>query len=429
MGETLYLECNSGISGDMTVAALLDLGASEEKLISVLSTVPETRFDIHVSRVMKSGIDACDFQVHLDFDNHDHDMEFLHGTREFHHGDTQSDSDSDSNKEHSEHIHRNLADILRILDATKMTEQARATAVEIFQVLAEAESKAHNLPIEEVHFHEVGAIDSIVDIISIAVCLDDLNVTDVIVPYLMEGNGMVRTQHGLLPIPVPAVSNIVTSYQIPLRLMDIEGEFVTPTGAATVAAIMTSSTLPKQMKVKKIGIGAGKREYERPSILRAMLLSDMEEEDSSLDATEIDVIYKLEANIDDCSGEAFGYTMELLFAAGARDVHYTPVFMKKQRPSYLLTVICGKDDIPAMEEIIFRETTTIGIRRVQMERTILPRESRLVDTKYGKAMVKVCKRGQVCEFYPEYESVVLLSKKAGLPYKTMYRMIQEACEL
>ena len=233
--------------------------------------------------------------------------------------------------------------------------------------------KAHDKPIEEVHFHEVGAVDSIVDIISVAVCLDDLGIEKVIVPFLAEGKGTVRCAHGVLPIPVPAVAQIVSNYGISLQMLPYQGEFVTPTGAAIVAAICTEEQLPKRMKIQKVGMGAGKKTYELASILRAMLI-----EDSTVDTE--DVIYKLESNIDDCSGETLGYTMERLFEAGARDVHYHPVFMKKNRPGWQINVICKESEVEALEEIIFRETTTIGIRRMKLERSILQREIREVET-------------------------------------------------
>ena len=203
-----------------------------------------------------------------------------------------------------------------------------------------------------------------------------------------------------------------------MEIMNVQGEFVTPTGAAIAAAIQTSAALPKQFKIKKIGMGAGKRTYERPSILRAMLIESTEN-----DAVENDSIYKLESNIDDCSGEALGYVMERLMETGAKDVHYHPVFMKKNRPAWQLNVICDEEDIPKLEQIIFRETTTIGIRRIAMKRTVLPREQKIVETKYGRAEVKVCDLGGEARYYPEYESVIQICKENGLAYQEVYREI------
>ena len=312
-----------------------------------------------------------------------------------------------------------MREIRRIIEQGRMTERARSIALRIFEILAEAESKAHNVPVDEVHFHEVGAVDSIVDIVAAAVCLDNLDIKDVIVPILCEGTGTVRCQHGILPVPVPAVANIMKSHSLPVRIVDAEGEFVTPTGAAIVAAVGTLRTLPKEFSVEKVGIGAGKRSYERPGILRAMLIQDRTRHQ--------DMICKLESNIDDCSGEVLGYVMERLFEAGARDVHYTPVFMKKNRPAWQLNVICMAEDVEKLERIIFRETTPIGIRRVQMERTVLKREERTVSTVFGQAGVKVCEARGVKRFYPEYESAAKLAKENQVPLSQVYEAVQKCC--
>ena len=198
---------------------------------------------------------------------------------------------------------------------------------------------------------------------------------------------------------------------------------MTPTGAAIAAAIQTANQLPDPFRIKKIGMGAGKRTYERPSILRAMLIETPKEI-----SPQKDYIYKLESNIDDCTGEALGYVMEQLLEAGARDVHYHPVYMKKNRPAWQLNVICCEEDIPKLEQIIFRETTTIGIRRIAMERSVLPREKKTVETKYGKAEVKVCVLEEEIRCYPEYESVVGICKEKGLSYQEVYREIIRVCE-
>ena len=351
MKNTLYLECYSGISGDMTVAALLDLGADREVLEKALKTLPVEGFEIKISRVKKSGLDVCDFSVILDkeHENHDHDMEYLHGSHK--HGEEEHTHGEDEAHQHSHihlhekshnhghvhlhehshhHEHRNLSGILHIISHADITPRAKEIAERIFTILAEAEAKAHGTELDEVHFHEVGAVDSIVDIVAAAVCLDNLNITDVIATELCEGHGFVRCQHGIIPVPVPAVVNIAEKHKLSLRITDTEGELVTPTGAAIIAAVRSMDKLPKKFSIEKIGIGAGKRNYDRPSLLRAMLIKDKTFEDNQ--------IYKLESNIDDCTGEMLGYVMELLFKAGARDVHYIPVYMKKNRPAYQLNV-------------------------------------------------------------------------------------------
>ena len=279
MGRTLYLECNSGISGDMTVGALLDLGADKQYLSEVLSTIKAEGFKIAYSRVKRAGLDCMDFDVILDeeHDGHDHDMDYLYGhLHEEHHHDHDHEHHDHEHQhhehEHHHHEHRGMKEINQIIDSAALTDRAREIAKKIFNVLAEAESKAHGVPVDQVHFHEVGAIDSIVDIISIAVCMDNLDITEVIVPKLYEGQGTVRCQHGILPVPVPAVTNIVSEYKIGLEILDINGELVTPTGAATVAALRTSDTLPKEFVIEKVGMGSGKRDYGLAGFLRAMII-------------------------------------------------------------------------------------------------------------------------------------------------------------
>lgn len=272
MGNTLYLECYSGISGDMTVGALLDLGADENYLRQVLGTLPVKGFDVHIKRVLKSGIDACDFDVVLEHENHDHDMEYLYGQNRHHENHEHQGHSHHHGPEGHSHEHRGIKEIMNIIDSADMSEGAREIARKIFHILAAAEAKAHKKPIDEVHFHEVGAVDSIVDIISVAVCMDNLKITDVIVPCLYEGRGTVRCQHGILPVPVPAVVNIMEMYGLKVQIKDMEGEYITPTGAAIVAATKTTDVLPEQFTIKKIGIGAGKRVYDGPGVVRGMLI-------------------------------------------------------------------------------------------------------------------------------------------------------------
>ncbi len=429
------MECNSGISGDMMVAALLDLGAGQKVLETALKSLPVHGFETEISQVKKAGLDVCDFNVKLDpaHGNHDHDMEYLYGhnhahTAESKHGDdhahiTESIHEHGHEGEahphghhehHHPHEHRGLPEIVDIIEKADISRRARDMAVKIFQILAQAEAKAHGVPVGQVHFHEVGAVDSIVDIVAVAVCLDDLDIEETIVPVLCEGRGTVRCQHGILPVPVPAVVNIMEAYALPVRITQTEGELVTPTGAAIVAAIKTSSKLPRQFKVVRVGMGAGKRSYEIPSILRAMLIEKEKEGGDGEKTYTGEYIYKLESNIDDCTGEALGYVMDRLMEAGARDVHFTPVFMKKNRPAYELVVICDGQKVQELEKIIFRETTTIGIRRARMERTTLFREEGSIMLKEGEMKVKKCTLpdGEI-RLYPEYESAAHLAQKSG----------------
>lgn len=427
--QKLYLECYSGISGDMTVAALLDLGADKEVLNEALNSLSISgQFQTKISRVSKAGLDACDFDVILEHENHDHDMQYLHGhghthAQEHTHDHEHTHSHGHDHEHHHHHEHRGLIEIQGIIRCSKMTDRAKELAEKIFDILANAEAKAHGKPKTEVHFHEVGAVDSIVDIVSVAICLDNLGIDEVIIPTLYEGCGTVRCQHGVLPIPVPAVANIVNAENLTLHITETEGEFVTPTGAAIAAAIRTADKLPENFRILRTGIGAGKRNYERPSLLRAMLIEEQDNQE-----VEKDEIVKMESNIDDCTGEALGYTMEKLMEAGARDVHYFPVFMKKNRPGYQLNVICKENQIAQLQKIIFEETTSIGIRIQHMERSVLPRRIEIRDTSMGEVQVKICTLPSGERMYPEHESIAKICKESGRSWQEVYRQIVEECQ-
>lgn len=413
----LYLECYSGISGDMTVGALLDLGIDCDKVKRALDSLGVEGYHLHFGRQKKCDIDAFDFDVHLEDGQaagqdhgdcgHDHDHDHSHG-----HGHTH-----DHSHDHAHgHVHRNLFDILQIIERLQAPERAKALARQMFQIVAEAESRAHGLPVEEVHFHEVGAVDSIVDIVATAVCVDLLDVDKVIVSPLREGRGYVTCQHGTMPVPVPATANIVAAHHLQMILTDNQGEMVTPTGAAIAAALHCGEELPEGCRIEKIGLGAGKKDFANANILRAMLLT------ATAGARRM---VKLETNLDDCTGEAMGFAMELLLEAGAADVWYQPIFMKKNRPAYMLSVLCGEDQIEDMEDIIFRHTTTIGIRRYPVERTVLPREIRDVETPWGMAQVKVCQRKEGEAVYPEYRCVSEICRRENLPFGKVYRVLMD----
>ena len=447
MGKTLYLETSSGISGDMFVAAMIDLGADPEALERALNSIPADGFMVEISSVKKSGIACCDFNVILDeaHENHDHDMAYLYGPasvssaapqeeahhchchedEEAHHCHCHGGEEPHHHHEHHHHHHgRHLAEILDIIAATDMTDSAKALAGKMFHIVAEAESLAHHMPLEEVHFHEVGAIDSIVDIIAAAVTFDSLGITDVIIPCLTEGRGTVRCQHGVLPVPVPATMNIIEAYDMPLTIMEAKGEYVTPTGAAIAAAICTTHQLPKAFRIVRMGLGAGKRAYtERTNILRAYLIEGNAMEEGK------DEIVKLETDIDDSTGEALGYTIDRLMQAGALDVHYSPVYMKKNRPAWELTVICKKSKMEEIENIIFKETTTIGIREFpSVMRSILRRNQKRVETPFGIAEVKEVVLPGERRFYPEYESVKAIAEKEHLPFAEVYHLVKALAE-
>ncbi|WP_304426607.1 nickel insertion protein [uncultured Adlercreutzia sp.] len=288
MTQLLYLECTSGISGDMAAAALLDLGADEAAVRRAMESLPVEGFSIEVTRVVKSGLDVCDFNVVLDdaHENHDHDMAYLHGAaadaraeehghgHDHDHGHGRGRGDGHSHG-HTHH-HRGPADIEALIDGADMTPGAKALARSMFGYVARAEARAHGVPLSEVHFHEVGAVDSIADIVAIAVAADSLGVDGVVVGDLPCGRGTVRCQHGVIPVPAPATVFIAEEAGLVLAPSEVEGELVTPTGAAVAAALRTQTALPERFTVQRIGMGAGKRAYDTPGILRALLIEPQE---------------------------------------------------------------------------------------------------------------------------------------------------------
>lgn len=398
MGKTLYLECYSGISEDMAAAALLDLGAEQTVMEAALASLPVGGFRTEITRVRKSGVDACNFQVILDEEhkNHVHDEGNIHKYWEY-------------------------KEINRIFTDSDMTERAMKTALHIFDVLAEAKAKAYGVPKEQIRFQET---DSIVYIAAVAICLDNLDITEVIVPELYEGKGAVRCCQGMLPVPAPEVVYIVQQNRIPLKITEVEGELVTPAGAAVTAALRTSGQLPENFVIQKTGMGAGKKNHNCPGILRAMVLREKTKRQENLQGR--DRIWHLETNIDDCTGEELGNVMKLLFEAGAKDVYYTPIYMKKNRPAYELSVICTEETRNILENIIFEETTTIGIRRTEMERTVLKREIHLLEAEGFPVKAKICTLpdgSRRC--YPEHDSAAALAADRRISYREAWQKIRE----
>ena len=426
-GCALYLDCQSGIAGDMLVGALLDLGADEVAMRRALASLPVDGFEIAVTRVKKAGIDCCDFAVLLDreHENHDHDMAYLHGTGHaaHEHDHEHGHRHGHEGHHHHHHEHRGPVDIARIIDAADMTAGARALAHRTFDILAAAEAKAHAVPIDQVHFHEVGAVDSIVDIVAASVLLDSLGVSRVIVPVLVDGHGTVRCQHGIIPVPAPATLNICIASGLPLQQVDVEGELVTPTGAALVAALDPQAELPARYAVRQVGMGAGKRSYERPSLLRALLIQEVAGAEAPAsecarqvsDATPEQIV-KLECDIDDSTPEVLAYAADRLREAGAREVHWLPLYTKKGRPAFQLQVISVPEDVERLELIIFRETSTIGIRRVNMDRTVLERSFERVQTPWGAVSVKRAVLPDGSErIAPELDDCAALARREGIP--------------
>jgi pyridinium-3,5-bisthiocarboxylic acid mononucleotide nickel chelatase len=379
--RTAYFDCFSGISGDMMIGALVDAGANFEVLRGRLATLHVPGYELAIETVTKHGVAGTKFHVNV----HDPGMQ-----------------------------HRRLRDIEAILRASGLEPRIQDRALEVFTRLAEAEATVHHTTIDQVHFHEVGAIDSIVDITGAVIALDWLGVQRVLASAVNVGSGFVRAAHGVLPVPGPATAELLKG--APTYARGNDGELTTPTGAALLATLAESFGPLPQLRVEQIGYGAGTKDLPHaPNLLRVFIGEDSTRGDA-------DVITVLEANLDDMNPEWFAYAQEQLFAQGALDVFYTPIFMKKNRPATKLTVLCESSTLEPIVATLFQETSTFGVRTYEVRRQKLQRFSQMVETPYGAIAVKIGEwHGQVVQISPEYESCRQAAGGRGVPLKEVYR--------
>ena len=379
----------------MLVGAMLDTGLDFELLRSALLKLGVEGYELSLGRVNRSGISAAKFDVHLTGEPHSHEH---HHNHEHSHGHRRQSH------------HRSLSEIKGIISSSNLSELVKQRAQAIFQRIGEAEAKIHNVPIETVHFHEVGAIDSIVNIVGACVAFDALKIERIISSPLHVGSGTFQCAHGTYPVPGPATAELLKG--VPIYSKDVEGELVTPTGAAIISTLAEGYGPMPMMKIENIGYGAGTRDYPKfPNALRAIIGELEEDADSTPGAVTI-----IEANIDDLNAQVFGYLMEKALSAGALDIFYTPVQMKKNRPGVLLTLLCNPPDRERMCDLIFRETTTLGVRYRNERREILTREFVTVETEYGPIRVKVSRArdGRVMNASPEFEDCRVAAEKSGV---------------
>ena len=380
MTQIAYLDCSSGISGDMTVAALVDAGAPWEVLQNAIAALGIPGIELRIKSVQRAGFAAPHFTV-----------------------------------EHpDQHAHRRHAEIDQLIANAPLQPRAKLWARQIFQAVAVAEAKVHGVEVADVHFHEVGAIDSIVDIVAAAVGFDCLNVDQILCSRLPTGRGRVKIAHGICPLPAPATAELLIG--IPLDDVAIESELTTPTGAAIVKTLVDKFGPLPAMTIRAIGRGAGSKEFaERPNILR-LFLGNLEP------SPHTDRVTVLETNLDDVSPEIVGYTRARLFAAGALDVYSIPIQMKKDRSGTMLCVICQSQDVEKLESILFQETATFGVRRSTWDRSVRSRESTTVQTPWGAVTGKVGWRaGESKLFTPEFESCARLAAERDIPLREVYR--------
>ena len=446
--KTLYLDIFSGISGDMFLGALIDLGVDARKLERELAKLKLDGYHLHVGRQERQGIAGVKFDVHLSHEhaNHAHEHHPAHEEHDHHHHSHKHEHGHHHHEEpdhdHGEHDHdhdesRNFAEIKKLIGKSKLSPWVKKKSLAVFQRIAAAEGKIHGLPPDKVHFHEVGAVDSIVDIVGACIGLEILGKPRVLAAPVTEGVGWVNCAHGRFPIPAPATLAILGARGIGITQCDEPHELVTPTGAAFLAEFVEEFGPMSGIVAEKIGFGLGTRENKtRPNVLRAVLGAQSKGQSleskgarakaSALD-WETDRVAVLETNLDDVSGELLGSFVEQALAAGALDVFHTPIQMKKNRPGVLLTVLCAETDADKFSELVLRETSAFGVRRTIAERRKLRREFKTVKTKFGNVTVKLgTLNGETVQAAPEFESCRKLAEQKKVPLKQVYEAAQKA---
>ena len=466
--STLYLEPFSGLSGDMLNALLLDLGADRKHLEEALKTISLDGYHLHVDRIAKSSIWGTDFDVHMehgekdhgiagDFDHHDHEHEHEHHhhhehehthehahshaheehthahTHEHsqphnHHHDHEPTHDGHSHTHtHSHHHHhgevRGLKEIETIILSSGVSDFVKEKSLEVFRDIAQAEANVHQMPVEEIHFHEVGATDSIIDIMSFFILWETLDIDTVYSTAVTEGSGTITVAHGVMPVPVPAVMQLRLQTAIPFSQdFDIHTELVTPTGLALFKAIRPVFAQPSNLTATKVGYGFGKRDTGKFNALRGTLL-----EKSTLSHQVVtshnDEIIQIDTTIDDQSGEELGYIMSLLLEEGALDVHYTPVYTKKNRPATHLTLLIQEGDLERFTTILFKQTSTIGFRYQNVQRKVMTRTFETQQTSLGAVKVKKNQYGTFTKSTLEYEDCARIAHETGLSIQAVYQQL------
>ncbi len=419
--KTLYLDIFSGISGDMFLGALIDLGVDAGKLERELKKLALKGYHIHAASGKKSQIKGTKFDVHL---SHDHD----HDHRGHEHGHDHSHA-HDAGHHHEHEEGRNHAEIKKLIFDSDLSAWVKKKSTSVFERIAVAEGKIHGVPPGKVHFHEVGAVDSIVDIVGGCIALEMLGKPRVLAAPVIEGTGWIHCAHGRFPIPAPATLAILGARGIGVTQCDEPHELVTPTGAALLAEFAESFGPMQNLVAEKIGFGLGTRDNKtRPNVLRAVLgmQSKIDAANPSELDWEIDTVVVLETNLDDINAEILGYFANRAFAEGALDVFHTPIHMKKNRPGVLLTVLCAAADADPLTEMMLRETSAFGVRRSVAERRKLRREFAAVKTRYGEVTIKVGKlNGKIVQAAPEFESCRKVAEEAKVPLKAVYEAAQK----
>lgn len=416
--KILYYDCFCGISGDMNLGAMVDVGMDSDYLIrELLKLQLDGEYKINITKGMKHGISGTKVDVILTHKEHvSHEHHHEHSEEHGHH--------HEHSEEHAHH-HRNLKDIEHIINGSTLNDRVKKMSINMFMRIAEAEAKVHGKSINEVHFHEVGAVDSIVDIVGAAIALDYLKVGRVVASSVQLGGGFVQCAHGIIPVPAPATVEILKN--IPVKSGIVSFETTTPTGAAILAANAVDFTDNMDFSIEKIGYGLGNRDLDIPNVLRVYLGEMKDRED-------IEEQYILEANIDDMNPEFYTFVEERLFEAGALDVFTTSIIMKKGRPAIKLSILTDKTKEHDLLDIIFRETTSIGIRKIKVEKIMLKRDFLTVKTIYGNVRIKNSYyEGEIVKYKAEYEDCKKMARENNVPiahvYREVYKVIDRDCSI
>lgn len=415
--RALYYDCFAGLSGDMNLGAMIDLGVDVEYLKAELSKLGlDHEFELTIRRDEKHGIfgtkvDVVDLNHHHDH-KHEHDHEHEHHHEHHHH-------------HHDHSMLRDFSDIRAIIEQSSLSDKVKVDSIRIFGIIAEAEAKIHNKPVDEVHFHEVGAIDSIIDIVGTAICMEALKVERVMASTVEVGSGFVKCAHGLMPIPAPATAEILRG--VPIRSDVQKFEMTTPTGAALLKAYVDVFTDEKNFRIESIGYGLGSRNLNIPNLVRAMIV-DIEPRAEGEDVSDGDTTqWIFETNIDDMSSEHLVYAEERLLEAGALDVYKTPIIMKKGRPAIKLTVLAKSKDLKRLQHVLFSETTSIGMRMYKVEKLKISRVYEFVETEFGPISVKrAFFDGECVNAKPEYEQIRKIAQETGLSIKEVTNRVMKS---
>ena len=417
--KTLYLECGMGAAGDMLTAALLELIPDKQAFIDKMNALGLPGVQVEAEKAVKCGITGTHMKVTVhgeeeesedvhEHHHHDHDHEHDHHHEHEHHHDHEDGHDPG----HHHHHHTSVADIEGLIDKLEVSGKVKADAKAVYALIAEAESQVHGHPVNEIHFHEVGTMDAVADVVGVCILMEEIGAEKIVASPVHVGSGHVHCMHGILPVPAPATALILNG--IPTYGGQVQGELCTPTGAALLKHFASSFGDRPVMTTEAIGYGMGKKDFERANCLRAFL-------GESEGARE--QIAKLECNLDDMTGEDIGFAMEQLFKAGAKDAYTQAIGMKKSRPGVLLSVICLPDDADRLAAVMMKHTTTLGIRRQDMSRYVLERSIETVQTPYGPVRVKTASGMGVQRRKAEYDDLASLAEKLNAPLESIRKSL------